>query len=373
MVTRAELLAKCKTIPIERILGLRGIASRGRRFPCVLCGGRVQCGWSTKDETRWICGHSACQGRGNGVDLWLITEGLDLRTWGDGHWEALERLAGETVTPWTPPARKAAPVMTQRTIEWIWQYSMKYADFADKWLMSRRVRRRAGDCGAIPRTEWSALPRARRDLREAARAGTCAVFPLRSTHPDRVGTVRNLVIRPVNPTVCGPDGQPWKARCLNSGEGSTRDEGWPLVYGDPVGALECRTLVVCEGALDRIVLRRLAHPSWGVVGAFCADDLHSAWVRWLSGFRGKRLILVPHRDKATKAHPEGHGMWAMAKMIEQLMIPSPTWDYTVVDVWDAFGAEVMGSSDVDDLVRLDRGTPLMKWRELVDWWQGVVG
>jgi hypothetical protein len=85
-----------------------------------------------------------------------------------------------------------------------------------------------------------------------------------------------------------------------------------------------------------------------VLTARCAQDLATLWAAYLRGFKGKRLVLVFHRDKPCKQYPEGAGLWGMQQLERQLIEMGCGFQISYVDVGDIGGNK---ATDVNDCIR----------------------
>lgn len=405
---RPNIFAIARALSTTLVLERHGARIKRNRFsPCPACLAESKRGVAIihKTDAGFWC--SKCNATGSTVDLILYLAGIDPKAHDAAAIDALHRELG-TDPPEPMQARPRTitrPGLSQGQIE-VWGRTIcDSPDIADDWL--RNTRGIGGSLPYIPViTDPHRLPSQRPDLRSAAAAGPCAVFPLRSTHPDRIGQLTNMVIRPLIPIITDGDAsKPWKAKCLNWGDNTTRDTGYPLCYGDPYKALSADTLVIVEGAVDQITAQSLLGSHGRALGAFCADDLASVWSPYLRGFTGRRLILIPHYDtlqtrclqcrdvwrKVTRRplSPAGTcvicdgpvetkrvGIEAMRDLWQQLRhartdwkprapLIGWQWDRILPRIgWTCDRYEQAGLSDINDLCRLDVEGPRLSWPHL---------
>jgi hypothetical protein len=147
----AEMIARSRTVPIERELERRGIELRGRIDlcgPCPVCGGRDRFSVNVKRQV-WNC-----RGCGLGGDVIALVQRLD----GTSFATAVETLAGKR----TPAAPTVAPTVTaapkdyeqeqHRRAAWLWQHRKPLAgSIAETYL--RKVR--GIDCPLPPTLAFS--------------------------------------------------------------------------------------------------------------------------------------------------------------------------------------------------------------------------
>lgn len=395
-----EIIDHVRSLPVAQVLALLGHTPnpRGRGWPCPKCGEAGRKAAIGHNGDVWYC--HACGTGGSSVDLVLHARGLPVDRIETPQLEALAEVAGGSVTPWQPAVKPTPPpTMTPAQLAAYWRacdpVTVPVALWT--WLALRGVSTSTLALITARVRPWSPglSLRARPDLRAAVEAGVCAVFPLRSTHPERVGEIRNLMIRPIHPTVIDRgERRPWKSKPLAQGDGSCSDGPWPLVYGDPGPALDARVLVVTEGAIDTLTAEALSEGLDGVrvIGARCAGDLRSSWSPWLAGFRGTSILLVPHLDKPTERHPDGDGLDAMRELRRQLVSTRPELALSCPEnakrprlrcfPWPALlqalkssplAFRASGLSDLNDLVRHDIDGPRIPWPELATYWRKIVG
>lgn len=381
-----ELIAAASNLDAASLLERRGARltnNRTRFSPCPACGeggdkGRGVC-VITKTRRGFQCyangSGSGCGAKGSSLDILLYLEGLDPKApFTDTTYEAIARELGEhtgSSVQQRPPEPPAPPLFTQPQIAGYYRSMCEGRGDAPvkRWLCETRGLPWDGSytCGvAILERQ---IPSSRPDLRAALAHSPAAVFPLYSTHPDRLGQFANLVIRPIMPTVIDPgDKRPWKAKCLNRGPGTTRDDSHPLVYGNPILRPHHRRVIVVEGALDQATLDAIAGHNSLTIGAFCAGD-----IPLLAGYLNPielPVILIPHLDRATKAHPGGAGQETMAAL-HTLFPRSTLFDWPVF--LNHFGITLeqfaaAGATDVNDLVRTDNGPRIATFNELRRAW-----
>lgn len=398
------LLARVRDLEVEGVLRRAGVEVNryGRGWPCPACGadGR-SCGIERTNLRRWKC--FACDRGGTAVDLWLLREGCDPDRIDDRAVEKLLELVDrDELEPWAAPEREVDPPgMTAEAIGAWWMMSARprwksYEGWQKTrdWLVDARGifgRDWRGQVGSVMFA--GVVPGGRTDIRVAVAAGVCAVFPLRSTHPERLGQVRNVMIRPLEPTVIDPAElerwrvpkrypKPWKMKPLNWGDGTMADGAYPLVYGDPARVLDAEVVVVVEGALDQLTGQALAAftPGVGVIGARCAGDLRQLFAGFLKACRARRFVRVPHLDRMTERWPKGEGVEAMAEMGRQLRAARPEaavcwwpWRWVLEQAGttvEAFREE--GRTDLNDLVRRDAGPPVVGWEQLRRIWLAIM-
>ena len=379
-----DMIEACQNLDAASLLERRGarLTNNGARFsPCPSCGGGHSRGRGpciiTPSKKGFQCyvNGSGCGAKGSSLDILLLLEGLDPSHLTEAHYEAMARELGEHIEtpraelPSEPPTK---PLFTTAQIQ-AWYRGMCQGGGdapVKRWLCDVRGLHWFGSyaCGVaiLPRQ----IPAERSDLRRAVEPGPCAAIPLNSTHPDRLGAISNLVIRTIAPSVIDPGtSKPWKAKCLNAGTGSTRDDGWPLVYGDPSKVDASKALIVVEGALDQLTLSAMG---FQVIGAFCAGDI-PLLARFLRSHPAE-MILVPHLDRSTPAHPGGAGQEQTAKL--KAVLPGSrllAWDA----VLSGFGITIerykeMGRTDVNDMIRTDAGPQIGTIEALVRAFRRVV-
>lgn len=384
-MTHRELIERCSNLDAATLLERRGARltnNRTRFSPCPACGqgntakGRGIC-VITSTGKGFQCyaqgSGSTCGAKGSSLDILLLLEGLDPKTqFTPAHYEAMQRELGDhpgAAIRQRPPEPPPPPLFTPAQIQGYYRQMCFNAISIDRWLCETRG---LVPC-KLPREIGSVIhprqiPSERPDLRAAVEAGPCAAFPLYSTHPERLGQIMNVVIRPINPTITDPEAsKPWKAKCLNAGHGSTRDDGWPLVYGDPRGPAP---YIVVEGALDQLTVQALAGSSATVIGAFCAND-----IPLLSKFIGdKPATLIDHQDKPTRLHPNGAGQEMTTKLYFACPGSAPfPWE-KFLSLFRITRAQfaARGATDVNDLIRCDNGPQITTFTGLQAAWKRTI-
>lgn len=401
------MIERVKALPVAEVLDRLGIPhKKGRGWPCPRCGYDKPmngCGILPKDPSAWHC--FQCRESGTAVDIWLLAQGLNPDSLGGREKEALEALVGgESIIASRPEPVEERPAMTPAQVLGWWRISSARGAVW-QWLEEARGVRLtsaiANNTGCWTRPGQA--PRQRPDLAAAIEAGACAVVPLRSTHPDRLGQVRNLMLRPISPSLIDPIElerwhppkrypKPWKMKPVNWGGGSMIDGSFPLVYGDPTGALEADVLVIGEGWMDQVTGEALSQGMRRVrvVTARCADDLRLLMSGWLRGFAGRKIVQLGHLDRPRPEFPRGAGIEAMSELRGQLHAVRPDWCLDSGDrsrvlqwwPWRKVLAEVRstpeafrdaGFSDLNDLVRRDVQGPQIPWSRMQAIWKGMVG
>ena len=287
---RREVLEKARRVPIELLLDRHGISHRrGRGWPCPVCHQAKAdngCGVLRSDACRWHC--FACGEGGTAVDVWLAWHGLQAGKLDAQAFEALEKLLaghGEQVSVQRAVVDER-PLLTAEQVAAYWRaYQKRPKDAARAWLASRGLPEGLAELvGVIDRE--GLLPEKRRRVRVGdewvpmlEQGKSIIALPLSGPTG-----VKNMVLRG---STAG------KAVTLNSGPGTTRENGLPLWYGDLERARKARIVFVVEGGPDWLTALAL----WlgcGVLGGFCADDF-LLWHRVLADLPG-RIVFVPHLD-----------------------------------------------------------------------------
>jgi len=356
----SEMLSDLRKLDILGLLDRQGIAhNRGWGWPCPSCGVEKKdngCKVYRHDTTKWKC--FQCGVGGSAIDVWLLWQNLNPEHLSFNEYKALEDLSGEQTTtiehkPSPPPD---PPLFNTVQIQAYWrQYLLQPRGAVDAWLVNTRKLPSIlmKHIGLAP---TSLLPKSRMDLRKIAEQLPLAVFALRSTHPERLGEVQNLVVRPIRPM------EGVKARGFNKGTGTTRDNGiYPMVYGNPVDAWTARTLVVVEGGPDWLAADALCRyiPGAVAVGAFCVDDLRTVWGHWLKDWPGEHIIIVPHIDPIQWKCGNCRAGWRKLKKFPLLHGGCPTCGHKV----EKRRPGIAGMSELLD--ELGRGTPF-SWRQFLE-------
>ena len=391
-LTPRELIDGIKAVPVLQMLRrLRyRISPNHRRFgPCPECGADKE-----KDRDRdphvirtdgkgYHCygphGGIGCGHSGGSLELLLHHHRLDPKRMDDAAYACMRDYLGEDLQSLperlqTPPVPEKPPLFTHRQVQrWWGLLSQRRGALwqVTRWLADDRgigdVADNMGGVGiAFAPTQ---LPIERPDLREAAAAGPCAAFPLYSL---KSGDIANVVIRPLTPFLPPGQSKAWKARTLNAGPDTTRDGGWPLVYGSLEQLKGAHLIVICEGALDQLTLRAMSPPDVAVFGAFCADDI-PLLAAWLKTLEGLRTVLVPHIDKPTDRHPRGIGWGKMEELAGLTGAGLIEWRALLLP----FGLNRQsfresGRSDINDLIRTDNGPRVTDIQTLTPIWQRLL-
>lgn len=377
-MTRTELIDAIKNTPTRQMLRRLGykLTSKDTRFhPCPICRAGVKAERDRGNVSVHSSGHGfycyTCSTGGSNLDLLLHHHNLNPRQLNDDAYAVMRDYLGDVEAPLpVPVATQPQPPLFNSAQVRGWYSSM--------WGRERRVIQWLWECRGLPISnaqEWHAissprqLPIERPDLREAAAAGPCAAFPLYSL---ATGEICNVVIRPIVPFLPPGQSRPWKARTLNSGTGTTRDGGLPLVYGNPLAVTNPRLIVIVEGALDQLTALAMSPPDVLVLGAFCADDIpHLApWCLQQSA----PIVLLPHIDKPTDRYPCGIGWGKMEELLRQA--PNARmfrwgkllWRHGLL--FDTYRQS--GRSDLNDLIRCDMGDPITTIDHLAPIWRSVL-
>lgn len=379
-----ELIEAANALNAASLLERRGARltnNRTRFSPCPSCKSGSDkgrgCAVIHRSGKGYYC--PRCETKGSSLDILLLIEGLDPKAaFTESTYEIIARELGEQVgssVQGRPPEPPKPPLFTRAQIEGYYRAMRQGRGDAPvkHWLCEVRGlpwdRFYLPGVAILPRQ----IPSSRPDIRAAVEAGPCAVFPLYSTHPDNRGQLSNLVIRPISPTVIDPDEKrPWKSKCFNSGDGTTRDAGHPLVYGDPAPFPGYRRILVVEGALDQMTVETIVDTrNTLVIGAFCAGDI-PLLASYLHNCAAP-VTLVPHMDKPTKHHPGGAGQEAMAKL--QSLVPNAT-PFNWPALLSRFGLTLetfaaRGATDINDLIRTDNGPRIATFEQLQKAWHEV--
>jgi len=360
-MTRREILDAAKALPVAEVLSRAGreLKRNGRGWECPVCEDRRQTRILTVNTSRWDCGH--CGAKGSSADMWLRIQGLDPERLADEHYECLARLLGTSAPSRVEVVPEERPRMSAEDVRQWWDRIGRVSNQSPiaGWLESRRIMSYA--IRAWPRALKA--PASAPYLQALLESGQCAVWPLWST---RSGDLHNLVIRPTT-----QGGQ--KAMTLNSGPGSCSDQGFPLSYGRIADGC---ILVLVEGGPDWLTVSQWAAEGCIVLGARCAGDLANGWVRAIQAMPWlEKVIVVPHRDTPTERYPAGVGQYMAEQLkgqLDQIGIECRLFD------WGPLLARMPEDarrrvSDLNDLIRADKGAPLMSVAQLREYWKGVVG
>lgn len=372
-MTRTELLDVCKSMPVAEVLSRWGLPykSNGRGWPCPVCENRNQTHILTRvNPARWECGK--CGSKGSSADLWLRLDGLDPDRLEDC-WDSLERMAGASVERYEVKPVEATPALMSvaEVNEW-WERGRKLQTTADQDAAERWAESRGLETG-VPALPWPArLSLANRapHVDGLRRGGPVLVWPLYSLAEKPELEIVNLMLRP------SYKAEGVKAMTLNKGDGTCSDGGYPLSYGRRKRIEEdgYTTLIVVEGGPDWATVLSMDLRA-GVLGARCASDLSHGWagairaMPWVAD-----VLVVPHRDKPTERYPLGVGHHESAQLVDQLVamgIRARLFKWG--ELLDHVSRERRaGVSDLNDLIRRDRGAPIMSLSELEGLMRGMV-
>ena len=377
-MTRREILDAVKALPVAEVLSRAGkeLKRNGRGWECPVCEDRRQTRILTVNTSRWDCGH--CGAKGSSADMWLRIQGLDPERLADEHYECLARLLGTSAPSRVEDIKIDPPGLSPKDVRWYWE-RMNTHRVVDQWTWMRNLRK----VRAWPRHRPPPENAPTKTLSRVIKSSPCAVFPLFTTAPERCGQLFNLIIRPLKPYAvrkrdASAKQEYIKSLPLNWGSGSCADGRYPLCYGDPNGATKAPVLVLVEGFCDQAFASTLANDQTRVLGARCASDLRESWFCVLQGYKGK-LWLLPHLDTPTERYPRGVGVEAMVELQRQLLavgVDAHIWPWGWVLRELGMTVEQFrqaGGSDLNDLVRADRGMPMVEARKLARVWRGVVG
>jgi hypothetical protein len=395
-VTRTELIDTIKNTPTRQMLHRLGyhLTTRDTRFhPCPSCKQGVK---GERDRGNvsihssgfgWHC--YTCGEGGSNLDLLLQHHDLP-RQLADDAFACMRDFLGdvESPLPAPPPATQPAPPMLTPAQIRGWCRNMQGdPSLAHRWLSHDRGIQHPDDrlyrVIGTPRQ----LPVERPDLREAVAAhpGGCVAFPLFSL----AGDVCNVVIRPIVPHLPAGQSRPWKARTLNAGSGTTRANGLPLVYGNPLAVASPRLIVIVEGALDHLTAACMSPRDVLVLGAFCADDIPH-----LAGWCAQQsapIVAVPHLDETQTRCQACRLSWAKlskrpvtcSHSVETrhpgedacaaLQAACPhvqLFDWHGLLSWFGLTPETYrpARSDLNDLIRRDIGDPITTMSRLAPIW-----
>lgn len=385
-LTPRELIDAMKALPAKGLLRDLGftLTSRDTRFyPCPACNAapaetdRHKRGVAQVVNNAAFYCYRCCTG-GSTLDILLLRHGLDPKRMDDAAYRCMRDYLGEASQSLperlqTPPAPEKPPLFTHRQVQRWYGGMWRGIDCIRYWLDITRGLGEVDDLikgnniyGAIESIRQ--LPIERPDLREAAAHGHCAAFPLYSLAS---GDICNVVIRPLTPFLPPGQSKPWKARTLNAGAGTTRDGGFPLVYGNPHAVPNPSMIVIVEGALDQLTALAMSPPDVLVLGAFCADDipLLASWCLQQTA----PIVLVPHIDKPTDRYPRGIGWGKMEALAELTGARLIEWHSMLLP----FGLNLQmfresGRSDINDLVRRDMGDPITTIERLTPIWHQLL-
>lgn len=416
-MNHTQLIDAIKNTPTRQMLRRLGykLTSKDTRFhPCPICRTGVKAERDRGNVSVHSSGHGfycyTCSTGGSNLDLLLHHHNLNPRQLNDDAYAVMRDYLGDVEAPLpVPVATQPPPPLFNSAQVRGWYNHMRGGEAeVDGWIQSTR-----GIAHFDPyqrRQEWrsvglsSCLPSTRPDLREAAAAGPCAAFPLYSL---ATGEICNVVIRPIVPFLSPGQSKPWKARTLNSGTGTTRDGGLPLVYGNPLSVANPRLIVIVEGAFDQLTALAMSPPDVLVLGAFCADDIpHLApWCLQQSA----PIVLIPHLDELQTRCPKCRNGWAKiskrnvwenfacecGSVVEmrrvgqdacralleacfkasrgRVRVQILNWD----EILDRLNVllprfQSSGRSDLNDLVRRDMGDPIATIDRLAPIWRSVL-
>lgn len=366
-MAKSDIFAALASVGVEKAFRVAGAKVKGGRSRCLDCGHNSPRAVSLENN-RWYC--HKCGAGGSVAEVAFIQAGMaprgELTPERKAVLEGFLRQCGEPLPESvSAPSVVEKPGLTQVQVARAWDQIQSYqnasrsgfrpSEAVTDWLVHYRATGyRRTDVGGVANP--GLIPARQKGIMSAVRAGVCAVAPLRSVVD---GRIVNLLIRPLLPSVCAPgEMRPWKSATLNWGEGTCRDGLMPLCYGDPVGALDVDVLFLGEGWLDQVTLEWMFSRSnvcHRVLTARCAQDLASLWPAYLRGFKGRRLVLVPHRDKPCKQYPDGAGLWGMLELERQLIEMGCGFQISYIDVWELGDSRV---TDVNDCIRrrYDDGT-----------------
>jgi hypothetical protein len=395
-MTRTELIDAIKNTPTRAMLQRLGyrLTNRDSRFsPCPACKQGVK---GEKDRGNvsihsggygWHC--YTCGEGGSNLDLLLQHHDLP-RQLTDDAFSCMRDYLGavESPLPVIAPPHTSPPLFTPEQVRGWYRCMQGRSSAADRWLTEDRGLVNISNLTHRVIDSPRQLPLERPDLRDAA-SSVCVAFPLHSL----AGDVCNVVVRPIRPYL--PDGQsrPWKARTLNAGPGTTRANGLPLVYGNPLAVPSPRLIIIVEGALDYLTARRMSPPDVLTLGAFCADDIpHLA--PWCAA-QSAPIVVVPHLDETQTRCQVCHLPWA--KISKRPITCSHTietrhpgedacaalqaacprvqlFDWPQLLFWFGLTPDAYRPprSDLNDLIRRDVGAPITTLAHLTCLWQTML-